>query len=409
MVSHKVTLALSAAIARIAERVAVHALISRRRNASTAINRLASIVFTAFAVALLAMPPASAAELVYGSWTPAREYQNAMVMPKIFSGIEKETQGAIKWKLIPGGQLADGKATFTAVRDGLMEAGLAIAVYVPNMVPSLHTLYSTLIFGDDVVAASGAAMEAFTLNCPSCLEEFRKLNSVPIAGWDSAPYQLMCREPVKSVAEIKGKRIRATGGGAEMFRMVGGVPVAGTLSEAVSLLQRGGLDCIFGAAEWLKTFGYGDFVKYVADYPLGMSGPAIGIMLNRDAWKGFTLEQKKIHLKYAARMSAEMAIGAFIMSNENSLKEVIAQKGVSLVKVGTDFDGLVANYRKAERDRNIAVARGFGVQNPAAIIDAYERALVKWKGLSKGIGRDIDKFTEALWREIYSKVDPDKL
>ena len=104
-----------------------------------------------------------------------------------------------------------------------------------------------------------------------------------------------------------------------------------------------------------------------------------------------------------------MAIGNFIISNENSLKETIAQKGASLVKVGKDFDGLVANYRKVERDRNIANARGFGVQNPAAIVDAYGRAVVKWQKLSKGIGRDIDKFTDALWREIYSKVDPEKL
>ena len=34
--------------------------------------------------------------------------------------IDAETKGAIKWKLIAGGQVADAKATFTAVKDGLM-------------------------------------------------------------------------------------------------------------------------------------------------------------------------------------------------------------------------------------------------------------------------------------------------
>ena len=52
-------------------------------------------------------------ELIFGSWTPAREYQNAQVMPDMFKLIEKETNGQIKWKLVPGGQLADGKTTFT--------------------------------------------------------------------------------------------------------------------------------------------------------------------------------------------------------------------------------------------------------------------------------------------------------
>ena len=97
-------------------------------------------------------------------------------MPELFRNIEKDTNGAIKWKLIAGGQLADGKTTFTAVKDGLMQGGLGIVTYVPNAIPSVYAIYSTLIFGEnDPVAATGAALETMYLNCPSCLEEFKKL------------------------------------------------------------------------------------------------------------------------------------------------------------------------------------------------------------------------------------------
>ena len=40
---------------------------------------------------------------------------------------------------------------------------------------------------------------------------------------------------------------------------------------------------------------------------------------------------------------------------------------------------------------------------------AYAKLTEKWQRLSKDIGRDTDKFTEALWREVYSKLDPEKL
>jgi TRAP-type C4-dicarboxylate transport system substrate-binding protein len=363
----------------------------------------------ALATMLLAGAPALAAELVYGSWTPAREYMNEKVLPRIFEGIEKDTKGAIKWKLIPGGQLADGKATYTAVRDGVMQAGLGITVYVPNLVPSVTAIYSTLLFGEDVVAASAAALETVTLNCPSCLEEYRKINAVPLAEWDAAPYKLMCREPIKTVDDLKGKRIRATGGNAEMLKMAGAVPVAGTLTEAVSLLQRGGIDCVLGATDWLRAFGYADFAKSVSDYPLGMSGPAIGILLNRDTWNKFTTEQKTIHLRYAARMSAEMAIDNFIIGNEKALADAIKDKGVKVIETDKPgFDKLVAEYQKLQGDRNVKVAQGFGVKDPAPIIAAYEKSFEKWKGLSKGIGRDVGKFTDAIWNEVYSKVDPAK-
>jgi TRAP-type C4-dicarboxylate transport system substrate-binding protein len=375
-------------------------------------HRTLTILAAAVAGAIFVAPQASAqTELVFGNWTPPREYQNVQALPHVFQQIEKETNGAIKWKLIAGGQLADGKSTFTAIKDNLMQGGLAIATYVPNLVPSLGTIYNTVVLGhNDVVAASGAALETFYLNCPSCIEEFKALNSVPLSGWTSSAYLLACREPIKTLADIKGKRVRATGGNAELLRNAGMVPVGATLVEAVSLLQRGGIDCQHGIADWLRTFGYADFAKYVVDYPLGLSGPAIGWMLNRDAWNKFTPDQKKIHLKYAAWLSAKMAIGNFIIANEEGLQAVVKDKGVQLIKVGPEFDSIGASYKKIQRDSNVATAKGFGVKDPEKIIDSYEQGIdKKWRALSKEIGRDIDKFTAVLEREVFSKIDINKL
>jgi TRAP-type C4-dicarboxylate transport system substrate-binding protein len=360
---------------------------------------------------LLAATPALAEELVYGNWTPPREYQNVHVMPELFKNIEKETNGAIKWKLIAGGAIADGKGTFAAVKDGLMQAGLGIVTYAPNTIPSLYAIYSTVVLGhNDVVAATGAALEVMYLRCPSCLAEFRRNNAVPLGGWTSSAYVLACTSPVKSPADLKGKRVRATAGNGELMRAAGGVPVNVTLVEAVSLLQRGGLDCQHGIADWLRTFGYADFTKYVTDYPLGLTGPAIGFVLNRDTWNKFTPEQKKIHVKYAAWMSAKMAIGNFLEANEEGLKSVIKEKGVQLVKVDPkDWEGVIGEFPKADRERNVATAKKFGVADPGAIIDDYTRTIEKWRGRSKEIGRDVDKFTDVLMREVFSKIDLAKL
>jgi TRAP-type mannitol/chloroaromatic compound transport system substrate-binding protein len=291
-----------------------------------------------------------------------------------------------------------------------MQAGLGIATYVPNTVPSLYTIYSTVIVGhNDVVAATGAAMEVFYLRCPSCLEDFRKINSVPLGGWTSSAYLLACTAPVKSPADLKGKRVRATGGNAELIRVGGGVPVGATLVEAVSLLQRGGIDCQHGIADWLRTFGYGDFTKYVLDYPLGLTGPAIGFVLNRDTWNSFTPEQKKVHVKWAAWLSAKIAIGNFLIANEEGLQAIMKDKGVQLVKPEGDWAAVLAAYKKEERDRIIATGKEFGVPDPGKIVDDYEKTIEKWRGLSKEIGRDIDKFQAVMMREIYDKIDLSKL
>jgi TRAP-type C4-dicarboxylate transport system substrate-binding protein len=247
------------------------------------------------------------------------------------------------------------------------------------------------------------------LHCPSCTAELKAYNAVNLAGWTTSAYQLTCREPLRTVAELKGKRVRATGGNAEMLKMAGMVPVGATLVEAVGLLQRGGIDCQHGIMDWNRTFGYADVAKYVMDYPLGLTGPALGFFLNRDTWKSFTPEQKKIHLKYGAWLSAKMAIGNFIVSNEEALNTIVKTKGVQVVKVGNAFDPVVENYKKAQRETNIETGKKFGVKDPAALIDYYEAAVERWRVKSKAIGRDVDKFTDALNQEIFSKVDVEKL
>lgn len=367
----------------------------------------------AFAVAVASAAlagPAAAQELVYGNWTPAQEYQNRVAMPEMIKGIDEDTKGAIKWKLIPGGQIADGKTTFTAVKDGLMQGGLAIVPYVPNSIPSVYAIYSTLIFGeDDVVAASGAANETIHLNCPSCIAEYKAFNAVGISGWTSSAYHLACREPIKTYEELKGKRVRATGGNAELLKMAGMVPVGATLVEATGLLQRGGLDCQHGVDDWLRTFGYADFAKHLMDAPLGLSGPAVGMYLNRDAWNKMTLDQKKVHIKWATWLSAKIAIGFFIESNEAAIKTLSETKGLVVHKVGKAFDKVTTDYKAAQRQINIDTAKKFGVANPEKIIDGYEAAVERWRPKSKAIGRDVKKFQEALMQDVFSKVDPEKL
>jgi TRAP-type C4-dicarboxylate transport system substrate-binding protein len=380
------------------------------------IYRTAWIHAAALAGALFAAQAASAqTELVYGSWPPAGEYLNRVALPKAFAAIEKETNGQIKWKLVPGGQLAGPKETFQAVQDGVMTSGLGISTYVPNLVPSLNTIYSTAVFGKDdaagVVAASGAAVEVLTLNCPSCLEEFRKLNILPLSGWTSSGYYLTCREPVRSMADLKGKRVRATGGNNELMNMAGAVPISATLVEAVGLLQRGGMDCQLGVHGWVKVFGYGDVAKYITDFNFGLTGPAIGLMMNRDAWGKLTAEQKRIHLKQAAYISASLALGQFVIENKAVLEELIEKKGIQFQKPTDEkgFTELTQKFDKVQRERNVENAKKFGVKDPAAIIAAYDKAREKWSALAKDIGTDIDKFADAIWREIYSKVDPAKI
>ena len=372
-----------------------------------------SLTVAAAALALaITASDAPAAELIYGNWTPAQEYQNRVVMPELFKNIDAGHKGAIKWKLIAGGQIADGKTTFTAVKDGLMQAGLGIVTYVPNALPSVYAIYSTIIFGEnDPVAATLAALETMYLHCPSCLEEAKKIQCRPARRLDQSAYMLACREPFATFADLKGKRVRATGGNAEMLKAGrhgagrrhpgrGGRPAAARRSRLPARHPR--------LAAHLRLRRR----RQVRD---GLSARHLGAgdrLLHepRHLERASRRSRRRSMLKHAAWLSAKMAIGNFIVSNEKSLETVIKDKGVQLVegRQGVRSDrGAVP--RRCSATTNIATAKNFGVKDPAAIIDTYEKAVESWRPVSKEIGRDIDKFTDLLNREIFSKVDPDKL
>lgn len=352
---------------------------------------------------------AVAQDFIYGSWPPASDYLNTDTLPGAFDIISEETGGEVTWELIAGGQLADPRGTLAQVGDDLMQSGLAIPVYTPGAMPTLTLLYSIVVPGNDPVATAGAAAETVFLNCPECLADAKDNNVLPLGGFASASYRLMCTSPVASVADMEGKRIRATGGYGEMTAMGGGIPTSTTLPESVGLLQKGGLDCLMASREWLKTFGYGEYAKHVTDLPLGTTAPALGFVMNYDAFADLSTEAKSAHLRASAYVTAKHTIGNYVVKDEETFQAQVAENGVAYVEPEADLVALVEGFAEADRDRLIENAEQLGVSDPATLIDTYFAAVEKWQGISQEIGPDVDAFAEKLWDEVYSKLDPDAL
>jgi hypothetical protein len=259
------------------------------------------------------------------------------------------------------------------------------------------------------VVAAGASVEAIMLTCPSCLAEARAQNALPLGGHAGAPFYLMCRAPVTSVADIAGKRVRASGASLGILNQAGAQVISASLTEAVTLLQRGGLDGVAGVSGWLRTFGYGEFAKPVTDFPLGVSSPVLAMWINRDVFKARTLEQQIAHLRGAAYVGATQTIDLFIRQNAANVETAVARFGVQFHPVGDDCAALMAACQAEERGINVGKAESFGVADAAAIHDAHAANLVKWRALSAGIGDDVEKFAQVPWDEVCSKVNPDDL
>ncbi|MGE3708864.1 MAG: TRAP transporter substrate-binding protein DctP [Hyphomicrobiaceae bacterium] len=370
--------------------------------------RLSVAALVCCAVGSLGATAASATDLVYGSWVSPKHSVMRTAMPPFFAAVKKATNGTINWKMVGGGQLVDAKGTVPGLKDGLIDGGFVIPSFGPSYTPTTSLVFNTQVFGDDPVAATGAQSELVLLRCPQCLAEARKMNFIPLGSYSTSPFLLMCRMPVATLADLKGLKVRAAGGGIGVTRLAGMTPVTMSPADATQALQRGGLDCVLGAASWLRSYGYQDVVKTVIDYPLGMSGPSIHLAINRTRFRAMTPAQRKAHVDAAAEAAAIATIDGYILY-EKTIVEAAKKKGVKFVKGGAEFEAVATRREAEQREANIKASANLNVPNPGPVLDAYEAAVKKWRALSKEIGTDTKKFTEALQREIYSKLDPEKL
>jgi TRAP-type mannitol/chloroaromatic compound transport system substrate-binding protein len=185
------------------------------------------------------------------------------------------------------------------------------------------------------------------------------------------------------------------------------VPVAMDPASATTALQRGTIECVHGDPQWLEGFGYWDIAKSVFLHPMGIGGPAMALYLNRNTWLSLSPDEKKAIIRGAALASAIQAINTFILEGERVLEEA-KKKGIVLNPGDKEVDVVIAAFAPKQRAANIEAAKKFGVKEADAIMAAYIKNVEKWQGLSKDIGRDVNKMRDALMREVYDKFDSAK-
>ena len=83
----------------------------------------------------------------------------------------------------------------------------------------------------------------------------------------------------------------------------------------------------------------------------------------------------------------------------------IEAAGITVIQPSDEEPKLLAEYRKTEADLVIEMSKEAGLEGAEEVVHAFLRNLEKWEGIIAEIGYDVEKYEEALNREIYSKLD----
>lgn len=362
-------------------------------------KHLKSIAVGIGMLALLGQP-ALAQEIIYSTHTGPNYDDNIYPIPRFFERITAATNGARTAKIVTGGVLASGPAALSSVKAGAFESTILVYAYTTSDLP-VHSLIGDFYSRDPRVAAA-ATTETLLQDCPQCMEEMKKQNIVSLNNVSSTPYHLLCTEGnrIQSLADAKGKKVRAVGSYGQLAAHLGMVPVNLAIQEVREALERGQIDCAMNDPSQIEALQL-DMVKYVTEVPLGTFQSMSAIVVNRDFWNGLSDEERQIWIDSSAQLIPDYEFN-FMRRIDGVMERAKSGAGVEVVQPDQDLLDAVAAFSATQQSVAVETASGRGVQNAQAIADAYAANTEKWTQIVNEIGEG--DWSEEQWNQFGARV-----
>ncbi len=140
-------------------------------------------------------------------------------------------QGArhrIEWTRAWAGTLIKLGSESRGLADGTADIGFVATVFEAARFPLQNVSYIAP-FGTDDVAAVSAVVAELQQRVPAMADAWTRNNLVYLGGVSLDTYHLWTRFPVRSIDDLKGRKISAPGPAANWIRDTGAVAVAGSL------------------------------------------------------------------------------------------------------------------------------------------------------------------------------------
>lgn len=244
-------------------------------------------------------------------------FMQSVFMPEVDKRLAAGGKYKIQWKEAFGGQLYKANATLTSVEQGITDIGWVFSYLEPSKMPlmqlSAHTPFTT----SDPRIVLGAMTEMID-KVPAFKNEWDKYNLVFLGATASDTYDLWTKFPVKSLDDLKGKKISAPGILGQWLRGVGATPVDGALTTYYTDIQTGVSEGVVSLATGILPAKVYEVAPYVTKVNMGVvfSG---GVAINKDTWAKLPPEvqqaMREAGAEYSRRHGEDL-----VTRHENALK-----------------------------------------------------------------------------------------
>jgi TRAP-type C4-dicarboxylate transport system substrate-binding protein len=253
--------------------------------------RIAISLRVVAAAALLAASTYSSAQTVlrYNWWIPPNHLTRTKIMNPWAAQIEKATSGRVKIEFTTT-SLGAPQRQFDLVRDGVADMAMGVSGYTPDrfVLPQA----AELPFLSESAEALSVALWRLHASTFAAKDEYKgtKLLGLMTHGPGSiwSP-----KAPIRSLADLKGLKVRAGGGMQnEIAAKLGAAVVSAPAPQTYEILSRGVADATLFTNDAVGSFGLGKLLKYNTRVPGGLFNTAFYVVANESKWSSLSAQDR---------------------------------------------------------------------------------------------------------------------
>lgn len=264
--------------------------------------------------------------LTYANFPPSATFP-CVQMERWKTEVEKRTDGKVAVQTFPGGSLLDAKEMMDGVISGQADIGCLCMAYQPGRFPVTNATALPLGIPNAKVG-SQTLWDLYNRYKPA---EFAQVKV--LAMFTTAPANIMSKKPVRTLEDMKGLDLRASGEAAQILKAWGANQVGMPMSATPEALQKGVVQGLFSSIEVMKDFKYAELCKYITMTETNIY--PFSVVMNQKKWDSLPEDIKNVFDDLAAEQS--VWTGEYM---DNHVKESVewskAEQNVEVIELSAE-------------------------------------------------------------------------
>lgn len=241
--------------------------------------------------------------------------------------LAEASDGRIEVVSYPGQTLLAAPEIYDGVVTGIADIGLSVFAYTRGRFPLLEVFELPGVTYKNSKVASQVAWDAIKALNPTEVQD-TKLLMVLATG----PGDLFTKSPVRTLEDLNGMEIRATGLSAKTLSALGAIPVAMPQSEAYEALSRGLVKGNLSPLEVLQGWRHAEVTDYLTMTPF-LYNTLFFVTMNRNAWDRLPEDLQTVIAEVSEQFFQDVAKGLWDVQNEAALTYAVETTGQQVINL----------------------------------------------------------------------------